>query len=137
MVNSTVTDNVSPPGALAAVFVGTFGPGSATLNLANSIVAANVNEGCFLGAFGAGVVAINSLGFNVFTDATCFPVVDDQEVGSADIGPLADNGGPTLTHALLGGSPAIDSADNGLCPAIDQRGEPRDVACDVGAFEFP
>ena len=52
------------------------------------------------------------------------------------LGPLADNGGPTLTHALLAGSPAIDAADTAVCPATDQRGVARDAACDVGAFEF-
>lgn len=49
---------------------------------------------------------------------------------------LADHGGPTLTHALLAGSSAIDAAgDCGL--ATDQRGSPRDDgACDSGAYEF-
>jgi len=136
MVNSTVADNVSPPFAPAAIFVGTFGPGSATLNLSNSIVAANVTEGCFLAPFGAGAVAINSLGSNVFTDGTCFPVGSDQIVGDALLGPLADNGGPTETQALLPGSPAIDAADNAVCPATDQRGVARDASCDVGAYEF-
>jgi hypothetical protein len=50
---------------------------------------------------------------------------------------LAGNGGPTLTAALLAGSPAIDSGFNPLCPATDQRGFPRNVgACDIGAYEF-
>jgi len=137
MVNSTVADNVSPGGAPAAVFVGTFGPGSATLNLVNSIVASNLNEGCFLAPFGAGAVAINSLGNSVYTDATCFPVGSDLVVGDALLGPLADNGGPTQTHALQAGSPAIDAADNTFCPLTDQRGVARDAACDVGAFEAP
>ncbi len=136
MTNSTVAENVSPDFAPGAVFVGTFGDGAATLNLANSIVANNVAEGCFLAPFGAGPVAINSLGSNVFTDGTCFPTGFDQVVGSVELGPLADNGGPTLTHALLAGSPAIDTADNAICPATDQRGVPRDDACDVGAYEF-
>ena len=59
------------------------------------------------------------------------------------LGPLADNGGPTLTHALLPGSPAIDAVTAGNCPAADQRGvsRPQDGtgdgvrACDIGAFE--
>nr|MDJ0872523.1 right-handed parallel beta-helix repeat-containing protein [Gammaproteobacteria bacterium] len=58
---------------------------------------------------------------------------------------LADNGGPTLTHALVSGSPAIDavpaSAD---CGGTDQRGESRRQdgngdgvpGCDIGAYEF-
>jgi len=143
MVNSTVTENFSPGWAPAAVFVGTFGDGSAILDLSNSLVVHNVTdggamgEGCFLAPFGSGFVAINSLGGNVYTDGTCFPGGGDQVVGSALLGPLADNGGPTATHALLPGSPAIDTAVNAFCPVTDQRGEPRDDGlCDGGAFEF-
>lgn len=64
---------------------------------------------------------------------------------SPRLGPLADNGGPTLTHALLPGSPALDAGDSaGL---TDQRGMPRPVdlasvanasganASDIGAYE--
>jgi beta-glucanase (GH16 family) len=136
MVNSTVVDNTSPSYAPAAVFVGTFTAGSATLNMVNSIVAQNVGLGCFLAPFGAGAVAINSLGNNVFSDGTCFPAGTDQIVGAVNIGALADNGGPTLTHALLPGSPAIDAANTADCPPTDQRGVTRDAACDVGAFEL-
>ena len=39
-----------------------------------------------------------------------------------ELGPLADNGGPTLTHALLPGSPAINAGDNSL--AVDADGNP-------------
>jgi hypothetical protein len=54
------------------------------------------------------------------------------------LGPLADNGGPTLTVALLPGSPAIDAGNTSLAPATDQRGVPRpfSLAADIGAFEF-
>jgi len=54
------------------------------------------------------------------------------------LGPLADNGGPTPTQALLVGSPAIDKADAVTCPGIDQRGVPRPLGdgCDIGAFEY-
>jgi CSLREA domain-containing protein len=53
------------------------------------------------------------------------------------IGPLADNGGPTWTHALLAGSPAIDAASDADCPATDQRGvaRPRGAGCDIGSYE--
>ncbi len=51
---------------------------------------------------------------------------------------LANNGGPTRTHALVAGSPAIDAV-GGVCPPpdTDQRGMPRPQgpACDIGAFE--
>ena len=52
------------------------------------------------------------------------------------LGPLQDNGGNTLTHELLSGSPAIDAGDNNGCPAADQRGFRRDAICDIGAFEL-
>ncbi len=63
------------------------------------------------------------------------------------LGPLQDNGGPTWTHALLPGSPAIDAAVN-LGWSRDQRGRPRTCdsrevpnspggdGTDIGAFEL-
>jgi hypothetical protein len=58
---------------------------------------------------------------------------------------LANNGGPTRTHALVAGSPAIDTVTDGTCPppARDQRGvrRPQDgnhdgaAICDTGSFE--
>ena len=51
------------------------------------------------------------------------------------LGPLTNNGGTTLTHALLAGSPAINAGAS--CTAADQRGLPRSSgACDIGAFEL-
>jgi len=134
--NSTVTANSAPSGSAGGFFLGTFGPAPATLNLQNTVVASNGDFGCFLAPFGAGAVAINSLGNSVYTDATCNPVGSDQLVGDAGLAPLADNGGPTQTHALLPGSAAISGADNAVCPVTDQRGVVRDPACDVGAFEL-
>jgi len=58
---------------------------------------------------------------------------------SADpnLGPLQDNGGPTPTHALQTGSPAVDAGFN-RCLATDQRGvgRPQGPRCDTGAFEL-
>jgi hypothetical protein len=55
------------------------------------------------------------------------------------LGPLLNNGGPTLTYALLAGSPAIDAGDNTGAPEFDQRGPgfPRIVKgiIDIGALE--
>jgi hypothetical protein len=55
------------------------------------------------------------------------------------LGPLANNGGPTQTHALLSGSPAIDTGSNPLALSFDQRGTgfARTVGAqtDIGAFE--
>ena len=67
------------------------------------------------------------------------------------LGPLKNNGGPTQTHALVAGSPAIDAGDPNGCQdnsgallQTDQRGFPRNVdgnndgtaRCDIGAVEF-
>jgi len=67
-------------------------------------------------------------------------------VSAATIGPLQDNGGPTLTHPLLAGSEAIDGTRasqacidfDGSPLATDQRGAPRiaGARCDVGATEY-
>ncbi len=84
---------------------------------------------------------LNTSGFNLFGNhigATGFAESDLLDVDPL-LGPLADNGGPTLTHALLPGSPAIDAGDNTDAPEFDQRGPgfPRIVngTIDIGAFE--
>ena len=64
----------------------------------------------------------------------------------AQLAGLRDNGGATLTHALLPGSPALDAGSpatpgsgGGACPAADQRGlaRPQTGRCDIGAYELP
>ena len=52
------------------------------------------------------------------------------------LGPLADNGGPTKTMALLPNSPAIDAGNDANAPPADQRGYLRNGTSDIGAFEF-
>jgi CSLREA domain-containing protein len=59
------------------------------------------------------------------------------------LGPLADNGGPSRTHALAPTSPAVDVLGPALCEPQDQRGVSRPIAqtpetvlCDIGAFEL-
>jgi Ca2+-binding RTX toxin-like protein len=64
-------------------------------------------------------------------------IVPNHPIG-AILRPLADNGGPTRTHALAIGSPALNaSPDDENCFAVDQRGNPRPrgPACDIGSFE--
>ena len=78
-----------------------------------------------------------SLGHNLVGDGTGCPSDGSGDIVAVDalLGPLADNGGPTFTHALLAGSPARDAGDTAL--ATDQRGvaRPQGPADDIGAFE--
>ena len=135
VTNSTFAENNAPAGTASGILVATFGS-PANMTLTNSVM-----EG-FGGAFacaieGGGAATITSGGSNVISDGSCNPNgTTDQSNTDALLGPLADNGGPTLTHALLTGSPAIGAGDNGVCPATDQRGVARDTACDVGSFEY-
>jgi hypothetical protein len=88
-----------------------------------------------------------SNGYNIESPGdTCgFDQPTDQINVSAEdlkLGELADNGGPTMTHALGEGSvaidviPAEDCVDADGAPlTTDQRGFPRDSMCDVGSFE--
>lgn len=77
-------------------------------------------------------------GHNIASDATC-NLTDPTDKPSTDplLGPLANNGGPTQTHALLAGSPAINAGDGTDVSATDQRGLARvsDGAVDIGAYE--
>jgi hypothetical protein len=52
--------------------------------------------------------------------------------------PLADNGGPTQTHALEAASPALNAGANLTGLAVDQRGFARvfGTAADIGSFEY-
>ena len=53
------------------------------------------------------------------------------------LGTLGNYGGSTQTISLLAGSSAIDTGDNSVCPATDQRGviRPQGLKCDIGAYE--
>lgn len=81
---------------------------------------------------------LTSNGFNLSSDNSCgFNQGGDQNNVDPMLGPLADNGGSTLTHMLLPSSPALDAGQciDGL--TTDQRGLPRlqGNACDIGALE--
>ena len=79
-----------------------------------------------------------SQGHNLFSD-TPEAALAPTDLVNADplLGSLADNGGPTMTMALLPGSPAIDAGVAVPGVTTDQRGVPRPqgAAPDIGAFE--
>jgi CSLREA domain-containing protein len=104
------------------------------LNYANTIIA-NASSGSDC-AYERDVTIVNT--HNLVEDGSCGGTPGDPKLG-----PLADNGGPTLTHALLKGSPAIDAGDPATCAAepvnnFDQRGiaRPQGAGCDIGAYEY-
>jgi hypothetical protein len=88
---------------------------------------------------------IASFGRNIDSGTDCHlsdtvPNQADQSDTNPLIGPLQNNGGSTMTMALLPGSPALDKVPTtgAGCPTTDQRGIPRPQgpACDIGAFEL-
>src|SRR5262249_10564879 len=85
-----------------------------------------------------------TLGSNLDDDGSCmFTAAGDLSGVAPGLGPLADNGGPTQTHLLLPGSPAIDAGTSCPPPATDPPGTPRPLdgngdgtaVCDIGAVE--
>jgi hypothetical protein len=94
----------------------------AQIALRNTIVAnSEADDNCFNSD---GLVT--SSGHNLDSGNSCGSgSPGDLTVTDPMLGPLHGNGGLTLTHALLPGSPAIDHADRLQYPTIDQRGVPR------------
>ena len=126
LVNSTVAANNASDGA--AIATGT----AAQTTLTNTILAGG-GSGTLCGGTGG----VLSGGGNLDQDGSCaLGASADQSNIDPLLGPLALNGGPTATHALLPGSPAIDAALSAACPVLDQRGVFRfGQPCDIGAFE--
>ena len=108
LLNVTITGNTASNGGGVYKLGGNKGLSTAK----NTIIAANPGGGDCFNNF-------TSLGNNLDSDSSCpFGITDPVPL----LGPLQDNGGPTFTHALLTGSPAIDAGTNTGCPATDQRG---------------
>jgi hypothetical protein len=134
ITNCTITKNTVGGGGGALWVLG-------EVNLENTIIADNigiisctiVSEGDQVGSFG-----INRN--NLIEDGSCHADFS----GDPMLGPLVDNGGPTLTHTLHPDSPAIDAIPVTSCTLLtDQRGALRpfalfnpDTPCDIGAFEL-
>jgi hypothetical protein len=112
-----------------------------TLTLTHSLVANHSSGDCGNGS----TSAVISQGYNLDSDGSCQLTAPTDRPGVDPlVGPLQDNGGPTLTHALLPGSPAIDAipwSANGCGTSLisDQRWQARPqpvgAACDIGAYE--
>jgi len=154
ITNSTFSGNSAPNGGGAirnhAI--------SSTVTLLNSTLygnSSNSNDGGGLRNMGTAYVkntiiagspsgnncagVLTSQGHNLSSDASCagsLTATGDRNSIDPVVGPLQDNGGSTQTHALLAGSPAKNAGDSVGCPTTDQRNSPRDVFCDIGAYEM-
>ena len=162
MTNSTVSGNGSQDDVVDLVNIRNYASGTLTAaystitqesydpdDLSETALDNLVNEGGSVTVFGsvitnkldgeACVGDIASQGYNLDGDGSC-SFGGEGDLSSVDplLGTLQDNGGPTFTHALQAGSPAIDAIPTDTCSAqTDQRGvsRPQGDACDIGAFE--
>jgi hypothetical protein len=134
LIQSTVTGNQS--NNTGGLYLRTY----TDLTITNSIIANSTSHDCYTSSYldipTNGVNIIQAPGNCTFTGAA--PLQVDPMLG-----PLADNGGSTLTHALTGNSPAVDAGVNAEVPVgltTDQRGIgfPRieQGTVDLGSFEF-
>ncbi len=160
LFNDTITSNTANSDhAGGGVGGGVSNASGATLNLTDTILAYNghaqsaqfpilYSDDC------AGT--LTSAGYNIVMvtspdDSPGQCTVSGASSADPNLGPLQNNGGPTLTQALNSGSPAIDGGNPGGCTddfgamlATDQRGAPRAVdgdnngsaICDIGAYEL-
>ena len=122
--------NTFPSGSLAVTLRDTL----LADNLAGSDPAAMRDANC--GSTG-GSLNITSQGYNLDTGNTCLLAAQgDLPDANPMLGPLAPNGGPTLTHALTAGSAAIAAGTPISGVTTDQRGLPRSVSPSIGAYEY-
>ena len=156
--NSTITDNRSDAGLSGTgIGGGVHNDAAATFTFQNTILAGNFETqrvgNFFVATTGECDGTIISSGNNLMEhyDTSRCTVTGNPLLADPKVGPLQNNGGPTQTHALLVGSPAIDGGnpsgcrdDLGALLTIDQRGFPRSVdgnndnvaRCDIGAYEL-
>lgn len=153
VTNSTVSGNTGGgAGGLdvtgngtTTIIQSTFSNTSSTASELFTTGAVNVRNTILSGTCASSGGTIVSQDYNLSSDGSCgLNQLHDLPNTSAGIGALANNGGPTKTHALLAGSAAIDWIPNtGGCHGVglttDQRGvarpQPDGGLCDIGAFE--
>lgn len=146
LLNTTIAGNtitgVGPGGPTPNVGGGIAGsslgavPALTDLRAKNTIVAGNTVDG---GVQDCGLVNASQTSHNLSSDSSCgFTDAGSKQSVNANLGPLADNGGPTDTRSILGGTAAYNAGDNAGCPAADQRGiaRPQVRVCDIGAYEL-
>jgi CSLREA domain-containing protein len=131
--HSTITASTANNGAVWKPH-----PFSPSAVVTHTIIANNTGGDC-------AATPIQSEGHNMDTDGSCgLSATGDMSNTDPSLGPLQSNGGPTLTHALLAGSPAIDGGDIADCAPTDQRQVARPLDgdgdgspfCDIGAYEY-
>ena len=137
LTSSTVSGNTAITGN-----GGIYNYDTGSLTVKNSIIANNTANSAPSDCGGTPAI---SGGYNLIENAIGWTSSPTDITGVDPVlGPLQDNGGPTFTHALLDGSPAIDAIPEGGdgyngAPATDQRGENRPSPaagnCDIGAYE--
>ena len=124
VTNSTLSGNSARYGGGISSYTG-------TATLTNNIVANSLEGGDLRG----GDLLTGS--FNLIGDGQNLGALANTLTDDPLLGPLADNGGPTQTHALLPGSPAINAGNDSVTQTEDQRGLTRNVnGVDIGAFEL-
>jgi len=154
--NVTVTGNTADPNGLTdtaggGLYVQVIPDYQGIVDVRNSIIAGNFDPGpppYFTAPDCAGPITVDgwlSLGTDgvILQDPACWISGATPDIGgNQGLLPLADNGGPTLTHALDIGSPNIDTGDPSGCKneagawlTHDQRGGSRFNVCDRGAYE--
>ena len=128
--NSTIAFNSAPPGRYAVVVTD-----NNTLDIESSIIAENLP-----GDVDVPLSTTVSGSNNLITVSHNVPAQVITLSACPQLLPLADNGGPTLTHALRHSSPAIDAGANPYMAAHDQRGagylREFGAGADIGAFEW-
>ena len=124
---STIANNTAPAGG------GVFDENLAVQALWGTLLAGN-SSAC------GGFTSNRSLwSTNLSDDGTCaFESPQGTNGAAPNIGALTNNGGPTDTHALSAGSPAINGVDPSFCVqgSPDQRNAPAPDQCDIGSYEF-